>query len=336
VLIEYRYIDAQGNEIIELRANIHAQDKDQSMPIHFIKSYKVAALLLDKGALANVKNAKSLTPIFFAPDDRTLKLLISKGAKLDVSTKEGNTPIAYARNPSVIRYLISKGANVNSQNDLSETPLHHLITLSASSNQQRDSVIKLLIRKGANVDMRDSHGWSPLYYSIKDCDMSAAQLFYIASRDVRKQLGYKRLRGQISAIRKSNPICWKKVKTAVAKSGKLRSMKRKKLAEARLRKARAAKAKAASSAMSNRSGPPLFDRKKLSLSPDVRKKRMFVKPGSTSAKAIKTGKRSVSKRVRSSTPAPVILNSNPESEPGRQNEEGDQYKVIDKSSPAGQ
>ncbi len=212
--------------LISAEANIHALDEDQSMPIHLIKGYEVSLLLLDRGALANVKNAKSLTPIFFAPDDRTLKLLINRGAKLNVSTNDGSAPIAYARNPQVIRYLVKRGANVNSKNNNGETPLHRLIGLSAKKNKERNAVIKFLIKRGANVDLRDVHGLSPLHYSIKDCDLDSAQLFYVASREVRRQLAYSRLRGQLSVVRKGNIACWKKIRTAVAKSGKARLLRR--------------------------------------------------------------------------------------------------------------
>ncbi|VAW79110.1 hypothetical protein MNBD_GAMMA12-389 [hydrothermal vent metagenome] len=212
--------------LISAEANIHALDEDQSMPIHLIKGYEVSLLLLDRGALANVKNAKSLTPIFFAPDDRTLKLLISRGAKLNVSTNDGSAPIAYARNPQVIRYLVNRGANVNSKNSDGETPLHRLLGLSAKKNIERNAVIKFLIRRGANVDLRDVHGLSPLHYSIKNCDLDSAQLFYVASREVRRQLAYRRLRGQLSVVRKGNISCWKKIRTAVAKSRKVRQLRR--------------------------------------------------------------------------------------------------------------
>jgi len=318
-----------AKRLIKADASIHALDENQSMPIHLIKGYEIALLLLDRGALANVKNAKSLTPIFFAPDDRTLKLLISRGAKLDVSTNEGSTPIAYAKNPKVIRYLINKGANVNSQNSQGETPLHRLISLSAEKNKDRNSVIKFLLKRGANVDLRDVHGWSPLHYSIRDCDIDSAQLFYVASREVRRQLAYRRLRGQLSLVRRGNIKCWIKVKTAAAKINKIRMARRARVMSRQSEKAISARA-------TSRQGKKLsrqrLGQQSIILKSDQRKKRA-IKPLANSNASVPVKKVDVSQNqpVLPKKSIPQNIRSPiPGSAPKSNRKEN---RVIDKSSP---
>lgn len=320
-----------ANLLIKSKANIHALDGNQSMPIHFIKGYEVALMLLDHGALANVKNTREQTPIFFAPDDRTLKLLTSRGAKLNVSTNDGTTPIAYATNPSVIRHLIKKGANVNSRDSKGKTPLHRLISLDSASNKQRDAVIKYLVKRGANVDLRDENGMSPLHYSIRDCDLEVAELFYLRSREVRRQLTYRKLRGQLATVSKSKGNCWRKIKTQVAKSGKLQRM---------MRKARIAASKPAKTTKPNQAAKALKTsttvkksiKPTISLKPGVREKSGIVKPVASSQS---TTKKTEPKRAKRKVPKAVQpLYNNPESEPVIPAENTSDKRVIDKSSNA--
>ncbi len=190
-------------------AEVNKIDYSQSMPIHYIKSYKMASLLLENDAVVGFRNKKGLTPIFFVPDERTMRLLIAKGAKLDIPSLSGMTVIDNVENPDLIMLLIKAGINVNSQNSKGETPLHRLIMSKHAKNRHTFRVIKSLVRKGADVDIRDKHGMSPLYYAIRKCNVESGKVFFRNSREVKEQSLLKDFTGKLRFIVRNNNKCWK-------------------------------------------------------------------------------------------------------------------------------
>ncbi len=191
--------------------NINAVDYTQSMPIHYIQSYEMASLLINRKARINFKNKKGLPPIFFSPDKRTMQLFISKGAKLDVPTDGGFTLIDSVKNPEIILMLVKAGANVNSQNAQGETPLHRLIKSKTGDKNSVMRAIRRLVRRGANVDIRDKHGLSPLHYAIKKCDIASGVLFFGYSKEIKQQLALQQFTGPLKFIVKNNRKCWQSI-----------------------------------------------------------------------------------------------------------------------------
>jgi len=197
-------------------ADVNSRDFSKSLPIHYVKKYEMAQLLVSNKANLTFRNKKGFPPIFFAPDEKTLNLFKRNGARLNVSIQDGSTLLDITKNPSIIRYLINNGAPINSRNSEGDTPLHKLMKYQSKKNRKARSLIKTLVKRGANVDLRDKHGFSALHYAIKKCDIKTGRLFINSSREAKKQMR-KKLRGKLKQMAIRNPACWDKIQLGYVK-----------------------------------------------------------------------------------------------------------------------
>jgi len=127
----------------------------------------VLALLLEKGARIEEKNAMGATALVLAShcgNIEAVKLLLAKGARVDEKTKEGVTALMLASQEGhvgVVEILFKKGAQVNNKHASGMTPL-----LSAVFRGHVE-VVRLLLEAGAHVNEKTMTGYTALRIARK-------------------------------------------------------------------------------------------------------------------------------------------------------------------------
>jgi hypothetical protein len=213
------------------------------IPVHFVKSYKMAQLLVKHKADLDAKNKDKISAIFYAPDDKTFMFFRRKGADFDLSLSDETKKykdelLAKTRSPKIIMMLINANADINFQNENKETPLHKLIKQKATADDSRIArYIRTLVRRRADVDIRDKHELSPFHYSIKNCDVESGKWMFGRSIEVRRHLATNSWKGPMKKIIQNNKECWDKIKEAA------QQLKTKQEKERAARKSRSARSK---------------------------------------------------------------------------------------------
>lgn len=128
-------------------------------PAEALANKELVALLLAKGAQANVKHKNSNdTPLHFAatlgvPD--IVELLIASGAEVDAKGTDGVTPLYLAARydrKEVAETLLAHGANI-------ETPsIDGESILDVAASNGNSAMVELLLRHGANANIKDEQG----------------------------------------------------------------------------------------------------------------------------------------------------------------------------------
>jgi cytohesin len=119
---------AVAQKLIEYGADIHAQDVNGEVPLHYASHSErwLYHTHLERPGVARV--------------------LLKHGADVNARSKDGSTPLHLAsRNgmPEVARVLLEHGANVEAKDDRGRTPLQ------IASDNQREEMMKLLLEYGA-------------------------------------------------------------------------------------------------------------------------------------------------------------------------------------------
>ena len=117
---------AVAQKLIEYGADIHAQDVDGWVPLHYA-SHKLYGRHLKQPGVARV--------------------LFKHGADVNARSKDGSTPLHLASCNGMLevaRVLLEHGANVEAKDNEGRTPLQ------IASDNQREEMMKLLLEYGAN------------------------------------------------------------------------------------------------------------------------------------------------------------------------------------------
>lgn len=138
-------------------------------PLHAVAwtdAYKVAELLLKRGAHWRIQDAAGLSPLHVAAKlgaIRVLNILLDAGADIEQNDRYGSTPLYEAVSSghiAIVEALIAKGANVNAPaGGNSPTPLHH------AASRGNAPILKLLLRSGADCDLKTKDGNLPDAYA---------------------------------------------------------------------------------------------------------------------------------------------------------------------------
>jgi len=118
---------AVAQKLIEYGADIHAQDVDGEVPLHY------------------ASHSERHEDYPKRPD--VARVLLKHGADVNARSKDGSTPLHLASHvgmPEVARVLLEHGANVEAKDDEGRTPLQ------IASDNQREEMMKLLLEYGAN------------------------------------------------------------------------------------------------------------------------------------------------------------------------------------------
>lgn len=136
---------------------------------------KTAAMLIDRGFDANIRNEYLETPLHWAVKSgavNTCKTLICCGASVDVIDSDGNTPLHWACEeilylPDIVKLLISKSSNCDYYR---EKNLDGLSPIECAALHGNSDAVKLLINAVKN-DKLSNFG-----------DAEKKSLFYLASQ----------------------------------------------------------------------------------------------------------------------------------------------------------
>ncbi len=151
----------------------------QVTPLHLAAQQDYAELvsqLLARGANPQAEIAATrLTPLHVAQSKMVVTALLAAGAERDAITAEQGTPLHVAvvagREP-VVQALIAAGADVNARCRDCEatTPLH------AAVQNDRPEIAERLLAAGSEVNARDRYGRTPLYRAEQSQNSALIQL----------------------------------------------------------------------------------------------------------------------------------------------------------------
>jgi len=173
-------------ELLNGGANPNAGTKDNVVPLmlcSYLGNIKTTRLLLERGALVDVLDAKGNSALIYSvaqnreeSNSVVTSYLLSKGADVNVVTKNGDTPLLIlTRSPKVIlrlkdmETLLNAGANVNARDAEKNTPLMQLIIHAANGVEQESltPLILKLLEKEPDLDLVDKNGLTALKLAQK-------------------------------------------------------------------------------------------------------------------------------------------------------------------------
>jgi hypothetical protein len=120
---------AVAEKLIEYGADIHAQDVDGEVPLHYASHSEGHGYHLERPGAARV--------------------LLKHGADVNARSKDGSTPLHLASHGGMLgvaRVLLEHGANVEAKDDRGRTPLQ----IASDRYWRREQMMKLLLEYGAN------------------------------------------------------------------------------------------------------------------------------------------------------------------------------------------
>jgi ankyrin repeat protein len=168
--------------LIKHSANLTAQDKDGSTPLHVLSqslnpNADLAWFLVKHGADATAQDKDGSTPLHQASLRGFVELaryLINHGADTTAQDEDGLTPLhrlsrSFFRDVDLARLLVEHGADATAQDKADMTPLH------CASIWGDMDLARLLVEHGADPTAQDKYGWTPLHYASKQGHVDLAQ-----------------------------------------------------------------------------------------------------------------------------------------------------------------
>ncbi|KAN0135033.1 Ankyrin repeat-containing domain protein [Lactarius tabidus] len=134
--------------LIKHGADVSAQDKKHSTPLHFAAfygSFDTVLLLLEHGADITALDGGNKTPLHQALSKDKYKEYWNLG------------PTIYNAKAEIARLLIEHGADVTTQDESHSTPLH------LASSFGVPEIVQLLIEHGVDITAQDASGRTPLH-----------------------------------------------------------------------------------------------------------------------------------------------------------------------------
>ena len=184
---------AAVRNLLERNADVNAANREGYTALHFaVFDETKTALLLAKGAQANVAAVNGVTPLLAAAGRSggaaVVQQLLAAGADANAANRAGITPLDRAAQAGDVatlealfaagaklapgsaalyrtvkvsclpcaELLLAKGAAVDQRGDRGETALHN------AAIRHHVPLLQLLLRRGAEVDLRDNRGYTAL------------------------------------------------------------------------------------------------------------------------------------------------------------------------------
>ncbi len=149
--------------LIEKGASINFIDKYGRTPLHKAVAsgnYEMAKLLVEKGSDTNFIGINGVTPLYMALEGgykAIAELLLTQGADVLYSDREGNTLLHLAVQKccflKVINLLVKKGVDINAVNNKQRNAMDILINTTRGYNSTIEEVALFLLEQETNIDM---------------------------------------------------------------------------------------------------------------------------------------------------------------------------------------
>lgn len=158
-----------GNVDLQSRANSMGID-EESTPMHFAAkydAYETAVNLIEREARLDVADRQGCTPICYVRSERMAELLLGNGDGFGCHYQGFHPLHIVAENlgGDAIPVLLVRGAPVDVRDNYERTPLHRAVTRCGSAPEQINRclrTVKILLQNGARIDVKDKEGKTPL------------------------------------------------------------------------------------------------------------------------------------------------------------------------------
>jgi ankyrin repeat protein len=157
--------------LLEKGANPTHTDNEGNTCLHIACKYgnsDCVKLLLDLNLPVNCKNHKQETPLHIAAasyyNKGIVALLLEKGADPNIKNADGNTSFHCATQKGIfanVRLFIEMGADVNAEDKNGKTCLHY------AAKRGNLQCVELLVDSRAEIDAKDNEGWTPLFHALQ-------------------------------------------------------------------------------------------------------------------------------------------------------------------------
>ncbi len=149
--------------LLDFNPDVQVVDSSGNTALHYARDHS-QQLLLQAGALPNIKNKNGNTPFLIACEDgsvkiETIRMYLEKGADIHARNARGRTAFisqAYANPPqvAVLQELLRAGADINAQDNEGNSALHGAIYM----DLLMFPVVELLIQAKMNVNLKNKAG----------------------------------------------------------------------------------------------------------------------------------------------------------------------------------
>jgi len=156
--------------LLDKGARVDIRDADGATALHRAVEYGhtgILDLLLASKADINARAMQGYTPLLIASVrgfPEIVELLVTKGADGEVINEDGlnalHIAISYTDSIQTVERLIAGGTDVNASAPEGNTPLH----IAASRN--KIEIVRLLLAARAEINARTEDGWAPLHEAI--------------------------------------------------------------------------------------------------------------------------------------------------------------------------
>jgi len=172
-------------------AEVNRRDKNNQTPLLLAMvrgRFKLAQILLEDGANANVESRDGKTPLHLLAEDHSYSknnvlnlalLLLEHGAELNKRDKDDQTPLLMAMGRDwfkLVRILLERGADASGENKSGKTSLHLLSESRIHGEGDALDLIWLLLEHGAEVNRRDKNDQTPLQLAMERDWFKLAQI----------------------------------------------------------------------------------------------------------------------------------------------------------------